>query len=341
MSLRKVKQKIWRDNRARRILKKSSKKRMSRRVRKQRYTRGKKPFIATAPENFSLLMNPEDTIAYFNDVVSEIHKKRYGENFYFNLAKVKHLTPEAIMFVLAILKNVKCKSLYKYRFEGNAPIEKSAGQLMGETGFYDYVNSYQKTLEVSNKKVKITSGSSTDPDTARQVCDFINSLCRTDRISTQNIYKTLIELMENTIHHAYDNGKIFSANSWYVFAESLESSVRIIFLDTGAGIPNTVRKKFREYFPLFRKDSHLMQSTFKGDFRTETGEKNRGKGLPGIYNLCKDRVFLSMHVFSGSGCFTINQEQEKIEEYSNELFGTLFVMEVEKDTLKGELRNDN
>lgn len=65
--------------------------------------------------------------------------------------------------------------------------------------------------------------------------------------------------------------------------------IRFIFVDTGFGIANTVKKNFKEKVQqLFGKmlglgiainDAQLIQSAFNGDFRTSTNQDNRGNGL--------------------------------------------------------------
>ena len=61
-----------------------------------------------APENFSIMNNPLDTIEYFNDVIHKINEKVHHKfTINFLLENVKEITIDAVMYMLAITKNTK------------------------------------------------------------------------------------------------------------------------------------------------------------------------------------------------------------------------------------------
>ena len=117
-------------------------------------------------------------------------------------------------------------------------------------------------------------------------------------------------------------------NRWYIYAESVDDSIEFIFLDTGEGIPATIRKNFAEIvFQLVLKtqnDARFISSALKGAFRTETKEGYRGKGLPGIYEDSKSGNISGLTILSGNGeCFA-SDSYEIIEKNSDSFFeGTL------------------
>ena len=52
---------------------------------------------------------------------------------------------------------------------------------------------------------------------AKNICDFVSSRFNKNYKFTIDLYKTLIELMSNTVHHAYDE-KGLMAPCWYLYA---------------------------------------------------------------------------------------------------------------------------
>ena len=96
------------------------------------------------------------------------------------------------------------------------------------------------------RKIQIQSGSESNGELVGQICEFvIRSGRQIDNLSTKRLYPMLVELMTNTKQHAY-NDKGHMISNWYVFAEDVGDEVRFVFLDTGVGIPNTLRYKIVE-----------------------------------------------------------------------------------------------
>ena len=137
--------------------------------------------------------------------------------------------------------------------------------------------------------------------------------------------------MTNTTQHAY-NTRFNSLNSWYLYAESLQDKVRFVFLDTGLGIPTTVKKNFFEKILPLSKDCELIKSALKGDYRTQTKQKNRGKGLPQISECFSLGILENVSIYSGCGCCKLTDKNGDYDliEYKNKIFGTLFSWEISR-----------
>jgi hypothetical protein len=145
----------------------------------------------------------------------------------------------------------------------------------------------------------------------------------------------IIELMTNTKQHAYnDTKRKFTTTDWYVFARhDIESnSVRFIFLDTGEGIPSTVKKTFRETLPIIGKsETSYIQSALEGELlRTRTGKTYRGKGLPKIYSFYKEGIIKDLTIISNYGYFG----SKRSNDINQKLNGTLFYWELSKGTVQ-------
>ena len=154
--------------------------------------------------------------------------------------------------------------------------------------------------------------------------------------------------MNNTVQHAYTSD--FIGNKlWFVFIEDAASIIKTTFFDMGVGIPSTVNKylyiKGTEKFGgdlnalIKNEDSFFIESALKGDInRSQTGQANRGRGLPEIYGYYKDNFYLSnLKIASGRGIckfFDSNRIQSITQDCESVLEGTLFYWELDKNVLK-------
>jgi len=174
-------------------------------------------YTAIAPEIFSFIENPEDTMSFFEDILIDILKHTFGKTYFFDLSDVKVLTIDAVMYIIVVLKNLKSNNIFRYKFEGNAPEEREARTLLKESGFYAYVNSGVKNINPTTDKIQITTCKTLQLVVAANTCDFVNTICNTDLQFTKHLYPTLVELMENTTHHAYKDSNTLTAAQWYLF----------------------------------------------------------------------------------------------------------------------------
>ncbi|ASN67515.1 hypothetical protein 10S2_7 [uncultured Caudovirales phage] len=286
------------------------------------------------PRSFSFIDSPSDTIDFFNDLVLEIKQKHYKKIFFINSFDVESVTVDALIYLIAIMQNIKINLEMQYTFKGNLPHNEYASITYKESGFMAYVESKIKRLPDSTNKMKITSGSRNDPQIASQMCKFVMDKLNKKITDTLSLHKILIELMSNVYHHAYNNTDI-NKKIWYIYAEFVDDCIRFVFVDTGAGIASTVRKNFFEKLGRLTgtsySDGDLIYSTLKGDFRTETKKVHRGNGLSGVKDLAKTGLFRNFTVISGSGsCAISNDENKELikANYNNSIYGTIFIFDV-------------
>ena len=284
-------------------------------------------YQSVAPENFSIINNPEETVSYFNNTIDRISNSKFGISVYFNIGHIKSLTIDSIMYLLAILKNIKKHPLKFYDFSGNTPSYNGTNEILEESGFFDYVHSKNKSkLEKDSEGIAIRSGKYINQDVAKEICDFVNQKFGTDKIYTKFIYNMVIELMTNTIQHAYNDNNCM-INYWYIYVKYVGSAIQFIFLDTGSGIPQTITKKFFENVFL-RKENEYIVSALNGEYRTKTKLGYRGKGLPKIYQYYRSGIIRKLVIISGKGYCRLDKATYDI---SNALNGTLFYWELRKE----------
>lgn len=287
-----------------------------------------------APENFSIFGNPEHTLSFFSDIETRVE---FGNPVYFEMRSIENLSIDTIMYFLALLKRIK-SSKVAYGFKGSVPSNKNCRDLLESSGFLKYVNSgkTKKDLSHASEVVQIENGQKADDSIAKKICDFTMSKLNLKRVDIKKLYVMIIELMTNTKHHAYgtDGKRKFPFPDWYVFVRYVieKKTVRFIFLDTGRGIPFTVKRKgfepARELIGFGPNDAEYINSTLKGEFRSRTGESYRGKGLPKIYSYCTQQYTNNLTVISNRGYFS----EQKKEDMKEKLKGTLFYWELSKES---------
>lgn len=288
------------------------------------------------PKVFSLINNANETIEYFNELSEGILKKFPRRQFLIDSSDVESVTVDALIYLIAIMENMKLNKTMQYRFSGNWPQCKQAEIVYKDSGFVDYVQSKSKAFPANKSKVKIRSGINNDPRIAQEISDFVISELDVKIKDIIFIQKILGELMSNAFYHAYDDKTKEMYSKWYLYAEHVEDKIRIIFADTGRGIARTIRRKKSEKVKEFifgLKDEDLLYHAFQpGNFiRTETKESYRGNGLPGIKAIVEDSPISSFWVFSGKGGLCINKatgtKQLTKHGYLHRMYGTMVVFE--------------
>lgn len=259
-----------------------------------------------------------------------------NHRIYFDLEYIENITADAIMYIIAFINNFKKLKILNVNIGGNLPKNDSVKLFIEDVGFYSYVMGLKRTHMPNNKnRFQISHGQDADGRLVSKICDFINDIMgKKDLLSTKRLYPMIMELMTNTKQHAYnkDNRSSIMECNWYIFAEHSDNSIKFVFLDTGVGIPSTIRynltEKMANRFSSQTKDAAFISSALKGEFRTETRKNNRGKGLPGIYHDSISGRIQNMTIISGKGkCFIMKDGEIKEKRLLNHFEGTLFCWE--------------
>ena len=281
-------------------------------------------FSVTAPTHFSLFENNTETLKFFNDVMENFAACQSRDTVFFDLSQIKVISVDAIMYLIALLKNTLRINQFKIKCSGNEPEESKARAIMIDSGFYDYVTPVQRHRTNHHKRqTGILGGADVNSDLAKKICDFVNGISEKTALNTKRLYPMILELMANTKQHAY--GKQRSHLS--------KCNGTGEFLDTGLGIPKTIYRHIPEKLRdlLREKDARYLDSVLRGVFRTETRAQHRGKGLPGIYQDVCDHAFSDFSLISGKEmCSVMNDGTIQTTDLAYEFQGTLFIWTVEK-----------
>lgn len=291
--------------------------------------------VLTAPAHLDLFSQTQDTLDYFNEVIDTVSRCRMGDTIFFDLSEVQIISPDAIMYMTAVIKNMKRIRGLRINCAGNLPKNSSAKEMIQQSGFFKFVSSANiQKVESDERYMKISHGQDANGELASSFCDFVHRVCNMSNRETKRLYPMIIELMTNTHQHAYDaDERQIMMEKWYIFAQDTEKAVHFVFLDTGIGIPSTVAKraleKIRDW--IRANDAAYLKSALQGDFRSETRQEHRGKGLPGIYEDACNAAIENLSIISGRGKCTVVEDKTIQTESLHQAFeGTLFVWDVLK-----------
>lgn len=297
--------------------------------------RKNKTYFLKAPNNLSIFNATQDAVKYFDAVMQVVKSCKMGDSIFFDLSEVEIINPDAIMYLIAIIRNTRRIRGLRIQCAGNMPKVDSAREIIEKSGFLKFVSSISKLQYRSdNKYMKISDGTDANGKLASSFCDFVQNVCEKTNLDTKRLYPMIIELMTNTHQHAYEPHEMQTMMcNWYIFAQDTDDAVHFIFLDTGLGIPKTVSKHFWEKIKdwVNKNDALYLKSALQGEFRSETKQGHRGKGLPGIYEDAQTSSISNLCVISGRGKCAVKKNSVIETECLNQAFeGTLFTWDILK-----------
>lgn len=298
---------------------------------------GNKRIILIVPCSFSLKYNQNEVCHFFSRVLRIVSQPKRDIEVFFDMSNIKVISVDAIIYLLALISNVKHTSVYRVSFRGNVPINAECNEALDQVGFFNYV--YKQGEKVFQPKREgpyiIKTGREVTTSIAKELCSVVNEKTIYDRLQTKSLYSVIGELMTNSVQHAYEDNEADMVNQWFICVEESIDEIRFVFLDTGTGIPATVAKNWPEKVTgtLVGNDEVILQSAFLGDFRTRTKKENRGRGLPSIYHNCLNGIIEEAVILSGYGVCDISSKVEnniQCRKLPVKFAGTLFTWVIRK-----------
>ena len=277
-----------------------------------------------APADFDLVKNPHGVMEFFKEI-----KFCFLNNIpvEIDMEHITTLSLNALLYLIAIMQNNKLKGRL-FSIRGNTPADSTCKKLFESSGFYNYVRQHNASaLEIDDHAIlRITSNNIVSTDVLIKLCNFITECLGYGKSKTRPVYEVIVEMMQNTFDHAYEN-KRCDSERWFVSAkyDADLKEIEIAFLDTGYGIPATAKKRFLEKILDkidIMSENQIIFSALKGDFRTKTEQQWHGKGLPEIYNKYKSGILKELTILSGKGYVNLTKN-EKFD-LPNKFEGTLY-----------------
>ena len=251
-----------------------------------------------APENFSIINNIEEFMEFLQKIDTQAW---HGKSVCINLAKVKIITPDALLCIIAYLSRYKTLPKLPH-INGNSPDDPHCKQIFHESGFYKYVFSKFKHVDTENV-LSIRSDTIVNSVEAAAVIQFVrNKLNITQRKFTRSIFTTIMESMNNVHEHAYGTR---TNQGWWLMAlpEKGSDIIHFALVDNGKSIPETIQKRLSER--IMANDCDLIRAAVLEN-RSETKLYYRGNGLPKMKKLVDKQMIKNLYILSRNGCYYVD-----------------------------------
>lgn len=263
-----------------------------------------------APENFTLIGNPEPVIEFISKL-----KKCYESKskVFVVLNGVKNINYDAIVVLLSILVRFKSQ---KIDFNGDFPADKASRDILTESGFFKnlykvFADSDRYDISQDHDNLIHTHAwKNVDSVLSAKVIEQASQTVWGEVRRCQGAQRALIELMLNTNNHA-TLGMEGDKHWWLsVNHRKKEKKVTFSFVDYGVGVFKSLENKpdgnkfYKAYEKMlatfnFTNNAELLKLILNGELhKTVTGEHYRGKGLPGINDALKRNSFSNLVIIT-------------------------------------------
>lgn len=308
------------DNFRRNREKKSERKKKRRRL-------SKKPKRVLVPRNFSMQANLNGVIEFFQSL-NNFHKLDLRQ-VQFDFSEVENISNGAITILLSHIGWLKDHGIIS---GWNYPIHREAKKFLVTSGFLSFFKTigtryYQKSLNDIVARGQVHTDSELTAKLIRETTKTIWGI--KDR--NLKIQGLLVELMANTVNHAYFSTK--NQKGWYfsVSHDTKLNKVKFCFVDNGAGILNTIHLKFSAKIANLvgiNKTTEIIERAFDGEFGSRTRLTNRGRGLKVVKKLFEHGFIKNLKVVTNNVFYDFDNKQ--IGEIPQNFHGTFYFWEIDK-----------
>ena len=323
------------------------KKSNKRKGQKRSNTKKKQPDkIFTVPDIFSIVSNPDTTITFLNKVIRSVegvrnlqrqHRNNYIRTFLIDMSNTKYISSDALMFLLTIIQNTRGKKILPIDWIGNFPKEPDVREFLKRSGYLNYMKTSAENIIQVDDNIQIKSGTGynyiendQNKDIRQEIIDFSCQKLNKDKKDINYLMTMLTEMITNIIDHAYQKQGLFK-HQWYIFVDNNIDKITYTFMDNGLGIPTTIRKsiieKIIETINAEAEYKYIETALSGVHKRSETGKRERGNGLPSIYEQYLNKKIENFVIISNKAYYSENKKYDLKEG----LNGTVFYWEIKKE----------
>lgn len=253
-----------------------------------------KMYEAKAPSDFRIT-NINRLIKFLQET-EDFCKKNKVNILKVNLDNVVLIDMYAISLMLSVLNKLSCRNI---KYWGTYPKNQKCKQYIIDSGFLDVVKTNIKKPENCKKGNQIYMVGKDCVDSNRigtSVRDSMKHIVGSQEVYPP-VYDNICEISANSVEHA---NRYTEEKNWLVSISIEGDKLHYILTDTGLGILATLRKraseKFKDYFS--KNDSDVLKGVFLKSYQSMTGEINRHKGLPIIYESFEEGFISDLQVLT-------------------------------------------
>jgi hypothetical protein len=291
-----------------------------------RNRKGRKPIKQIdVPSDFSMQGNRDGVLKFIN-TLKLIPKGKY-RFILLNFQKVIDISHGAITILLSTIGWLKDN---KIPVAGNYPNNVYAKKQFQASGFLEFFKTLGRRDYERGKNTIVARGEtkSNSELTAKLIRESTETIWGFND-KNKKVQGMLIELMANTVNHAYIDK---AQKGWYFALDHLTDlqKVKFCFVDNGSGILSTLERKLPEKVlsALGGKSSETLKRAYLGDFGSRTKLSNRGRGLKAIKKVAETGYIKSLKVITNDKLYDF--ETNNIEQLPEKFDGTFYFWEIDK-----------
>ena len=277
-----------------------------------------------APLEFSIKRKPNEAFKFIA-ILKSLKLRSDIKGVFISLRECIYISSGAIALMISAIAELKAVGI---KVSGDYPIDKSARTILEKSGFFNFVIGYVSdenkiTLNtILQQGVNVVDAAAVAPLVLKSMQVVWGTPYRNPRLQS-----LLIELMANTVNHAFERNK---TSKWYLSISSDEVSKKVsfTFIDNGLGINRTLMIKFLDKIKalLLNTNESILRAAFEGKFGSRTKEKKRGRGLPSIKkcfaeNCIRNLVVITNDVYLD---FNLNESRKLVNSFD----GTCYYWEL-------------
>lgn len=300
--------------------------------------------IISAPNNFSFIKNPEETIIFINSLEKCYLKK---ERVYVDIEKIDYLDYSAVTVLVSVMFSFKARNI---KFNGNLPKNFEPAKMLIDSEFFKFLGKTQtEKMEYTigkENQIFTRANKEVNSELGLVVMEEATMTIWNEKRTCKGLQRTLLELMQNTNNHASVNQK--GEKHWWLSVnhDKKNKKVSFIFVDYGVGIFESLKNKPEDnkWYGWFEKlkdkltvggNNEILKMLLEGEMHmTVTGKHFRGKGLPGIKQVLDREQISNLSIISNN--VNANMKNNKYLKLKNQFSGTFVAWELNESNVNSK-----
>lgn len=291
----------------------------------------RKPGVWSAPAVFGLLDGAERALLL--ERLTHLREMIWaGGHVTLDFSGVEKIYSNGGLLFLAELRRVKRHTPRPVTFACIYPSNNKVSQVLEQIGVFHLIGANPGVVPKDDDVVnwRFAHGSKVEGETYEDVlADYDGEIA----VELQErLYTGITEAMTNVVNHAYDLPRedgigITQAREWWMFSQSKDQRLTVVFADLGAGIPRTLPLKrptlWQRVLRLAKRTDSKTIAMAIQDSMSRTELEHRGKGLGQIVRAVESEPEGEMAIMSNFGAVTFRSGQQKAHDYRDSIMGTL------------------
>lgn len=296
------------------------------------------------PEYFNLHTNTDETLEImgkFRKILDKVTPRLRKLNF----DAIKNINASSALMLAAEIEVWNTKSERKLS-PSYSTWDKKIKHLLCEMGFFELLKlpplEDLQSFDKNTTFLKFISGIKSEGQKAKELRENIEKVLGKELENKLHLFEGLSEAFTNTTQHAYDESDA-KVNKWWITSAYQKNEKKLIvsMYDRGKSIPTTMHTGKKWVFLDERKQTKhdkLLKIAMEDSFnnkemtRTNTQQKNRGKGLRQLLDFIKDKGKLTIISNKGYCAFQVKNDKLSVveqKELKYPLKGTLIEWDID------------